>query len=267
MKILVICLLLVINLTGCSEDKKVEDIAKSFSLALSQADMKSINSIVTKSAQEKVGKLTISCSQEEYENLSEEAFRIFNKKNRRTFKKYSRKAVETEIDNPEKQDALEKTLREKYPDIEKMPKEKSSALTIKYLMPIMKAKVIIPSLDKMFQINEIKTERPNEIKDVLAEAALAISFKPHLQNKEGFKVAILEASKNKFKVNSTKITTECVAKNTVFGSIKEVNLIEIKSDSADLKNVRLELITNNKKSSKVNIGLEKIINEWKVVSF
>lgn len=254
-----------ILLTGCGADTP-EDVAKTFANALSSADIDEAKVVSTENTQKKIDRLAGACNESYYSELTDEVAKAYNTMNS---KKNSELDIKTKMNekmnNPDIKkdlDQMQKSLTEKYGDLKKLSPEKQK-LAFKEVMDKFEAKYIKPMIGDIFDTLKIKVDHPDEVKDILTKFLMTESMgrRNRFTSKRD---VILQIVRNGNFENIKNVTPECVAKYTQYDFIDSINFIEVKNESADEAVVRLELIDNKNKSSKVSVNVEKIKDEWKV---
>jgi len=254
-----------ILLTGCGSDTP-EDVAKVFSSALSSADIDKAKEVSTENTQNKIDRLAVVCNESYYRKLTDEvvtAYSIMNSK------KNSELDIKTKIseiiNNPNiKKDMgkMMESLTEKYGDLKKLSREKQIEIR-EEMMDKFASKHIKPIISDIIDTFKIKVDHPDEVKDILTKLFMTESMDSRNRFTRKRNVILKIVRDGNFG-NIKNVTPKCVAKYTQYDFIDSINFIEIKNESADEAVVRLELIDNKDKSSKVSVDVEKIKDEWKV---
>lgn len=118
-------------------------------------------------------------------------------------------------------------------------------------------KKLQPAADQLFAIYVIKTENPDAVKKLFVMALSLGEYRWMLDDN------IIPDMALEFGI--AKVTPECVAEKSGFGTVDKINVMETKpGDSADQATVRLEIINANGESKKQEFDIEKIKDEWKV---
>ena len=254
-----------VMLSGCGSDKP-EDVAKTFVSSLSNADIKGAKKVASVNTQKKIDRLAGACNESYYSKLTDEVAKAYNTMNS---KKNSELDIKTKMsekmNNPDIKkdlDEMQKSLTEKYGDLKKLSPEKQK-LAFKEVMDKFEAKYIKPMIGDIFDTLKIEVNHPNEVKDILTKFLMTESMGRRNRYMSKRDVILQIVRDGNFE-NIKNVTPECVAKYTQYDFIDSVNFIEVKNESADEAVVRLELINNKDKSSKVSVNVEKIKDEWKV---
>lgn len=256
-----------ILLTGCGADTP-EDVAKTFANALSSADIDEAKEVSTENTQKEIDRLVGACNESYYSKLTDEAAKAFNILNS---KESSRLVIETKMneimndpDMKKEMEEMMKSLTEQYGDVKKLPKEKQKELGVE-MMEKFTAKYIKPVIGDIVDTLKIELDHPDEVKDILTKFIMTESMgrRNRFMSKRD---VILQIVRDGNFENFKNVTPECVAKYTQYDFIDSINFIEVENESADEAVVRLELIDNKDKSSKVSVDVEKIKDEWKVSS-
>jgi len=250
-------------LTGCGSDTP-EDVAKIFASSLSSANIKEAKEVSTENTQKKIDRLIKLCNEPYYHKLIDEVAKVYNTMNS---KKNSEFNIGKRMNDPDiKKDMEEmmKSLIEKYGDVKKLPHKKQIELR-KEMMDKFTAKHIKPMISDIIDTLKIKVEHPNKVKDILTKFIMTESMgrRDRFTSKRDVIIQIVRDGNFEDMKN---VTSECVAKYTQYNFINSINFIEVKNESADKAIVRLELIDNKDKSSKVSVNIEKIKDGWKVSS-
>ena len=251
-------------LAGCGSNSP-EEVAETFANSLSIADINEAKNVASEKVQKKLKRLNIICSQSEIKKITDAAIVVLNEmENKSKDKKYDVQLKDMlsqfEKDMAEMQKDVEKEIISKYGSPKNIPEELREKLMNKAFDRL--TGITKPMVEKQFEIFDIKTENPDKIKNIVAVFMYkgGNGTKVNRGNLHVLKGIVSDAVSK----NPKKITPQCIAKYTKFGLINEINTIEMKQDSPDSADVRLELITKDGKSKKVSIDVEKIKDEWKV---
>lgn len=250
-----------ILLTGCGADTP-EDVAKTFANALSSADIDEAKVVSTENTQKKIDRLAGVCNESYYSELTNEVAKAYNIVNS---KESSGLDIGKKMNDPDikkEMEEMKKSLTEQYGDVKKLPKEKQKELAVE-MMEKFTAKYIKPMIGDIVDTLKIELDHPDEVKDILTKFIMTESMgrRNRFTSKRD---VILQIVRDGNFENIKNVTPECVAKYTQYDFIDSINFIEVKNESADEVVVRLELIDNKDKSSKVSVNVEKIKDEWKV---
>lgn len=250
-----------ILLTGCGADTP-EDVAKTFANALSSADIDEAKVVSTENTQKKIDRLAGVCNESYYSELTNEVAKAYNIVNS---KESSGLDIGKKMNDPDikkEMEEMKKSLTEQYGDVKKLPKEKQKELAVE-MMEKFTAKYIKPMIGDIVDTLKIELDHPDEVKDILTKFIMTESMgrRNRFTSKRD---VILQIVRDGNFENIKNVTPECVAKYTQYDFIDSINFIEVKNESADEAVVRLELIDNKDKSSKVSVNVEKIKDEWKV---
>jgi len=262
-----VVLALGMGLAGCGSNTP-EEVAKIFASSLSNTDIEEVNSVASEDVQQKLKSLGSICNKPAVTKLADETIVVLNTIEKKSIdKKYSEQLKKVLDQNKQDMKKLTKEIEEDYisrfGSLKNLPKESKDEEMNKAMEKFVE--ITNPMIEEWFKILDIKTENPDEVKKIIAEFMI--------KGGKGTRVNYgnLDVLKNIVSEHLSKreaaITPECVAKYTEFGFIDEINIIETKEHSPDSADVRLELISEDGKSKKVSIDVEKIKDEWRVASF
>lgn len=259
-----IVLALGLGLTGCGNNSP-EEVAETFASSLSSADMKEAKSVASEDVQKKLKRLSSICSQPVVKKLTDETIVVLNDMEKKSKNKKYDAQIKDMLSQFEKdtvtiQEEIKQDIISKYGSPKNIPEELREKLMNEAFEKI--ADVTYPLVEKEFEIFDIKTEHPEEMKKIIA--VFMHKGGRGTRVTRGNVHVLKDIVENIVAENPDKITPQCVSKYTEFGLIDEINVIETKQNSPDSANVRLELIRDDGKSKKVSINIEKIKDEWKV---
>jgi hypothetical protein len=250
-----------ILLTGCGSDSP-EDVAKTFANTLSNVDIDGAKEVSTENTQKKIDRLVGACNESYYSELTDEVSKAYNIVNSKESSGLDIRKKMNDPDIKKEMEEMEKSLTEQYGDVKKLPKEKQKELAVEMIEKFT-AKYIKPMIGDIIDTLKIELDHPDEVKDILTKFIMSESMgrRNRFMSKRDI---ILQIVRDGNFENIKNVTSECVAKYTQYDFIDSINFIEVKNESADEAVVRLELIDNKDKSSKVSVNVEKVKDEWKV---
>jgi len=257
---------LMLLLSGCGNNTP-EEVAKTFAGKLSGAEMGDMKDIVTENVSKKILRLKKICGKNDEKKLYDESVKVLDELERKSKdKKYDSKLKEILSQlkkNTDKfQKKTEKDILAEYGSPKNIPVAKREELMADTLDKL--AGIVEPAIDEIFDALDIKTKHPEDIKKIVTVLMTKGSgqMRPTRRNMYVLQKAAQDVVSGKEGI----VTPECVARYTEFGYIDEINIIESKQNSPDRADVRLELISEDGKSKKVSVDVEKIKDEWKVAS-
>ena len=250
-------------LSGCGTNSP-EDVAKTFANALSKADMDGVKKVTSDNTQKTIDKLIAICNESYYIELTNEVAKVYNIMNQKAEGKLNiRKKMNDPSIKKEIKERME-ALTKQYGDVKKLPREKQKKLQLE-MMEQFTDKYIKPMIIEQLDTLKIELKHPTEVKDILTRFIITESMGRRARFMSKRDVIQKIVKDGSFQRNEN-VTPECVAQYTQYDFIDSINAIETKNVSPDQVDVRLELIDQNDKSTKVIIDIEKIKDEWKVSS-
>jgi len=249
-------------LVGCGSSSP-EDVAVTFATSLSHAKMDEVKSTSSETLNETLTQLKVLCDKYDAKLLFKEATIVLAKIKESSDDKVKKGQIDEVYALMKKDlDSFQKNFLDQvtaqYGSPRNIPKEDREKLLADLSTRLIST--LKPHITKIFDISNVKTDHPDEIKSVIAE--FFVSDRLKLNNTNTY--TLQELTEKTLLKREDGITPQCVAEYTDYGNIDTINVLEAKHKSPDQVEVRMEIIREDGKSQKVTMETEMIKNEWKV---
>jgi len=251
-------------LSGCGKNTP-EDTAEEFANMLSNTNLKQAKALTTENVTKRLLFLNKLCNRDETRKLTDASIAALSTMEKKIRSKEHEKDLSTALEKFKNESnaikiAFEKEIKLQYASVNDIPKEKYEKLFNDMAKRFSKAS--LPLIEKEFNLFNIKTEYPKDVKKVISLFMLSSRGKTRVTFRNRFQLKKL--AEKVIKEKALGISSVCVSKYTDFGNIDEINIIETKEKAPDKVTVRMELIKKNGGSTKVSMPIEKIKDKWKV---
>ena len=233
-------------LTGCGSEP-TEEVAKEFATAISNGNIEKTKSLAYNGAIQKIDGLQLKCNEDKVQEV-ESKIKEAKEKLRETLPK----TIEDDFSNIVEQLNQDPNFK---PVTEAFGAEKRLVLAEKVYPSVLE------KVQALLSKNGSKIENQKLVEMYLSWSLIMDEAPIYMRkNREA------NLLRKVIQQSNMPISKECIDQYTDYGFIKDINTLEIKEISPDKAEVRLELINKNDASQKITVNLEKIKDEWKVVS-
>lgn len=269
--LLALLILLIFLLSGCGSDTP-EDVSENFIHKISQAKFDEGKKLANDSAKKTIDRLKESCSDLFARQLAKETLAAL--KQIRTCNKISKKDVEemfkstfSEEEIKSEVEKIKTKFDKEYGDMERAPESE-----LKKALYELVWKVASKAYKPQKMLLEKCGIRPKHLKDVsilaIAQALFhQIGLSQIVSYGSLYNLSKSYISKKLSENIDSDFAKECLDKETDFGYVKSIKVIESKKSSPDKISVRVELLSEKGKSKKSSIDLELIQDKWLVSDF